>query len=143
MITIRETVATPCPRPEVFAYVADFTKAAEWDPGIRSSVQVSGDGGVGTRYEVGAAFAGRVVPMTYEVIELAAPTRIVLRGQAGTVATVDSISFEDLPGGGTRVVYRADFTLKGALRYFGFLMRPLFGRLGRRAIGGLGEALHR
>ncbi len=143
MITIRETVTTPRPRPEVFAYVADFTTAAEWDPGIRSSVRVAGDGGVGTRYEVGATFAGRVVPMTYEVIEHAAPTRIVLRGLAATVAAVDTISFEEAPGGGTRVTYRADFTLKGALRHLGFVMQPVFGRLGRKAIGGLGKALSR
>lgn len=143
MITIEETVTTPRPRPEVFAYVADFTRVAEWDPGIRSSVQIIGDGGVGTRYEVEATFAGRVVPMTYEVIEHTAPSRIVLRGSAASVEAVDAISFEDLPGGGTRVTYRADFTLKGGLRSLGFLMKPLFGRLGRKAIGGLGEALNR
>ena len=106
MITIQETVTTPPPRPEVFAYVADFTKVAEWDPGIRSSVKVAGDGGVGTRYDVGATFAGRVVPMTYEVIEHAVPSRIVLRGLAATVEAVDTISFEDLAAGGTRVTYR-------------------------------------
>lgn len=143
MITIQETVNTPRPRPEAFAYVADFAKVAEWDPGIRSSVRVAGDGGVGTRYEVGATFAGRVVPMTYEVIEYAAPARIVLRGLAATVEAVDAISFEETASGGTRVVYRADFTLKGGLRYFGLVMKPLFGRLGRKAIGGLRSALNR
>jgi carbon monoxide dehydrogenase subunit G len=143
MITIQETVTTPRPRPEAFAYVADFTKVAEWDPGIRSSLRVAGDGGVGTRYEVGATFAGRVIPMTYEVVEYTPPTRIVLRGVSATVEAVDAISFEETASGGTRVVYRADFTLKGVLRYFGFLMKPLFIRLGRKAIGGLGEALNR
>jgi len=143
MITIQENVTTPRPRPQAFAYVADFTKVAEWDPGIRSSVRVAGDGGVGTRYEVGATFAGRVVPMTYEVIEHAVPSRIVLRGLAATVEAVDTISFEDLATGGTRVTYQADFTLKGGLRRFAFLMKPLFTRLGRKAIGGLGEALNR
>ena len=69
MITIQETATTARPRPEAFAYVADFTTAAEWDPGLRYSERVSGDGGVGTRYRVGATFAGRVVPMIYEVIE--------------------------------------------------------------------------
>jgi uncharacterized membrane protein len=143
MITIEGSVTTPRPRPEVFAYVADFTKVAEWDPGIRSSVRVTGDGGVGTRYDVGATFAGRVVPMTYEVVEHEVPSRVVLRGLAATVEAVDSISFEDLPAGGTRVTYRADFTLKGGLRYFVFLMKPLFGRLGSKAIGGLRAALNR
>lgn len=142
MITIQEAVITPRPRSEVFAYVADFTKVAEWDPGIRSSVRLAGDGGVGTRYEVGATFAGRVVPMTYDVIEHAEPSRIVLRGLAATVEAVDTIDFADLPGGGTRVAYRADFTLKGGLRYVAFLMKPLFGRLGRKAIGGLEAALN-
>lgn len=143
MITIQETVTTSRPRPEAFAYVADFTKVAEWDPGIRSSARVAGDGGVGTRYEVGATFSGRVVPMTYEVLEHVAPGRIVLRGVAPTVEAVDTITFEETAAGGTRVVYRADFTLKGPIRYVGFLMRPLFGRLGRKAIRGLGEALGR
>jgi carbon monoxide dehydrogenase subunit G len=143
MISIQETATTPRPRAEVFAYVADFTTVAEWDPGIQSSVRVAGNGGLGTRYQVGATFAGRVIAMTYEVIEYAAPTRIVLRGLAPTVEAVDGISFEDLPGGGTRITYRADFTLKGGLRYFGFLMKPLFGRLGRKAVGGLGATLNR
>jgi len=143
MITIQETVTTPRPRPDVFAYVADFTKAAEWDPGIRSAVRVAGAGGVGTRYEVEATFAGRVVPMTYEVIEHTAPTCIVLRGGAATVEALDTIAFEEAPEGGTRVVYRADFTLKGRLRSVGFLMKPLFRRLGRKAIGGLGAVLNR
>ena len=142
MINIQGTVTTPRPRADVFAYVADFTKVAEWDPGIQSSARVAGDGGTGTRYEVGATFAGRVVPMVYEVVDYAPPERIVLHGRGATVEAVDSIAFEAAPGGGTQVVYRADFTLKGGLRHVGFLMRPLFTRLGRKAIGGLQAALN-
>jgi carbon monoxide dehydrogenase subunit G len=142
MITIQETAATTRPRPEVFAYVADFTKVAEWDPGIASSLRVAGDGGAGTRYEVGATFAGRVIPMTYEVVEHDAPTRIVLHGVGTAIEAVDDIRFEEQEGGGTRVVYRADFTLKGPLRFFAFLMKPLFTRLGRKAVGGLEKTLN-
>jgi uncharacterized protein YndB with AHSA1/START domain len=142
MISIQETVTTPRPRPEVFAYVADFTKVAEWDPGIASARRVAGDGGVGTRYEVEATFAGRVVPMTYEVAEYSSPTRIVLRGSASTLDAVDDIRFEETDGGGTRVVYRADFALRGPLRFLALPMRPLFTRLGRKAVGGLGRALN-
>jgi carbon monoxide dehydrogenase subunit G len=142
MITIQETATTARPPGEVFAYVADFTKVAEWDPGISSSRRVAGDGGMGTRYEVGATFASRVIPMTYEVVEYTAPTRIVLRGSAATIEAVDAIGFEAQAGGGTRVVYRADFTLKGPLRFFALLMRPLFTRLGRKAVGGLEKTLN-
>ena len=142
MISIQEITSTPRPRPEVFAYVADFSRVAEWDPGIASARRVAGEGGVGTRYEVEATFVGRLVPMTYEVVEFSPPDRIVLRGAAATLDAVDDIRFEELEGGGTRVVYRADFTLKGPLRFFAPAMRPLFGRLGRRAVGGLGNALN-
>jgi carbon monoxide dehydrogenase subunit G len=142
MISIQETTSTPRPRPEVFAYVADFAKVAEWDPGIASARRVAGEGGVGTRYQVEAIFAGRAVPMTYEVVEHSVPERIVLRGAAATLDAVDDIRFEETESGGTRVVYRADFTLKGPLRFLVLPMRPLFKRLGRRAVGGLGKALN-
>lgn len=143
MISIEETVTTRRPRADVFAYVADFAKVAEWDPGIASARRVAGDGGAGSRYEVEATFAGRVVPMTYEVIEHSAPARIALRGAAATLDAVDDIRFDELADGGTRVTYRADFTLKGPLRFVAWPMRPLFSRLGRKAIGGLGQALNR
>jgi carbon monoxide dehydrogenase subunit G len=142
MITIQGTVITARTRPDVFAYVADFSKVSEWDPGIAASRRVAGEGGAGTRYEVEATFAGRVVPMVYEVAEHTPPSRIVLRGAAATVDAVDDIRFEETEGGGTRVVYRADFTLKGPLRFFALPMRPLFARLGRKAIGGLDRALN-
>lgn len=141
MISIQHSVATARPRPEVFAYVADFEKVAEWDPGIASARRVTGDGGVGTRYEIGARFAGRVVPMTYEVVEHSAPGRITLRGTSGGVDAVDDIRFVEAAGG-TRVDYRADFTLRGALRFAAPLLRPLFRRVGRRAIDGLQRALN-
>ncbi len=140
-IRIEETVTTKRPLSEVFAYVADFTKVAEWDPGIRLSTRVSGDGGVGTRYEVEATFAGRVVPMTYEVVEREDPERIVLRGTAPTAEAIDDIRFE-ADGEGTRITYRAEFTLKGVLRFFGLLLRPVFTRLGKKALAGLDATLN-
>jgi carbon monoxide dehydrogenase subunit G len=142
MITIQETVTSARPRPDVFAYVADFARVAEWDPGIASARRVAGDGAVGSRYEVQAGFAGRVVPMTYEVVEHTPPARVVLRGTAATLEAVDDIRFEETEAGGTRVVYRAEFTLKGPLRLFALPLRPVFARLGRRAISGLDRALN-
>ena len=140
-IRIKEIVTTEMPPPEVFAYVADFTSVAEWDPGIRSSSRVSGDGGVGTRYEVEATFAGRMVPMTYEVVERVDPERIVLRGTAPTADATDDILFE-ADGAGTRITYRAEFTLKGVLRFFTLLLRPVFTRLGKKAMAGLDATLN-
>ena len=140
MITLTETITSPKPRAEVFTYVADFSTVAEWDPGIQSSTRTSGDGGVGTVYAVEATFAGRVVPMTYEVTGFEPGHRIVLRGIGDAVEAIDTITFAD-HGEATRVVYSAEFTLKGFMRFLELPMRPLFTRLGKKAIGGLREAL--
>jgi hypothetical protein len=142
MITIEEAVSTLRARPDVFAYVADFSTAAQWDPGVRSSRRVSGDGGVGSKYLVEAAFGKRVVHLTYEVVEYESPVRIVLHGSAPTLDAIDDIRFEEVDGG-TRVVYRACFSLKGVLRVAGPLFRPAFIRLGRRALSGLERELSR
>lgn len=143
MIAIQETAFTARPRADIFAYVADFSTVTEWDPGITSSRRVAGEGGVGTRYEVEAGFAGRAVPMIYEVVEYTPPDRIVLRGTGAALEAVDDIRFTETKDGGTRVDYRAEFTLKGRLRFFALPMRPLFARLGRKAITGLSEVLNR
>ncbi len=140
MITITETVITPKPRDEVFAYVADFTTAAEWDPGVVASNRTSGDGGVGTTYSVTASFRGRTVPMTYEVLDHRPLERIVLRGVGSTTEAVDTIEFFD-EAGGTKVSYRAEFTMKGLMRLAEPFMGGMFEALGITALDGMAEAL--
>jgi carbon monoxide dehydrogenase subunit G len=140
MIRIHETVVSPRPVEDVFAYVADFTTVTEWDPGIASSERTSGEGGVGTTYDVVATFRGREVPMTYEVAEYEAPARIVLHGSGSAVDAVDTIEFF-ADGGGSRVVYTAEFRLKGLLRFAEPFMGGMFDSLGKKAIGGLRSAL--
>lgn len=141
MIEITETVTTARPRPEVFAYVADFTTTAEWDPGIRACTLRSGDGTVGSVYDVTATFMGREVSMAYEVVEYAQDERLVIRGEAPTVAAVDTIEISESTGA-TLVGYSARFTLRGPLRFLELLLRPVFGRLGRRAMAGLEAVLN-
>jgi carbon monoxide dehydrogenase subunit G len=141
MITITETITTTKPRPEVFAYLSDFTAVAEWDPGIASSDRTSGDGGVGSVYEVIATFSGREIPMTYEVLEMTPPERIVLRGAGRSVVALDTIECLD-HNDGTRVVYTAEFRLKGVMRLVEPFLGGTFRRLGRTAIEGLARALN-
>lgn len=140
MITLSHSIISPRSRPAVFAYVSDFTTVAEWDPGIVASERTRGDGGVGTCYDVSATFRGRVVPMTYEVVEYAAPGKIVLRGAGSAIEAVDTIECFDHDDG-TRLVYTAEFRLKGLLRLAEPFMGGLFRSLGRRAIDGLAAAL--
>jgi carbon monoxide dehydrogenase subunit G len=140
MIRYQETVVSPRPPEDVFAYVSDFTTVVEWDPGIASSERSSGEGGVGTTYDVVATFRGREVPMTYEVVEYREPSQIVLRGTGSSVEALDTIDFS-ADGAGTRLVYTAEFRMKGLLRFAEPFMRGMFDSLGKKAIGGLRSAL--
>jgi len=141
MISITETVTTDKPRDEVFAYLADFTTVSEWDPGIISSERTSGDGGMGTTYAVTSDFRGRKVDLVYEVVDYQEPEVIVLRGTANSVEALDRIEFH-AHGDGTRVVYNAEFTMKGLLRFAEPFMGGMFTKLGRKAIAGMDRALN-
>lgn len=142
MARFREVIEVPTSLDDAFAYVADFTTAAEWDPGIVSSRRVSGDGGVGTRYAVEAEFRGKTLPFAYEVTKLEPGRRIVLHGEGDKATSDDVITFE-AAGGGTRITYEAELRLKGVLR----LAEPFLGgaieTMGRKALAGLEERLSR
>ncbi len=135
-MVVTETIEVPRPVDEAFAYVADFTTVADWDPGIESSRRVSGDGGVGTVYDVQAEFRGRTVPFTYTVTELEPGHRIVLDGVGEKATSRDTITFEPA-GAGTRITYSADFALKGLLRVAEPFLGGTFRRLARNAMDGL------
>lgn len=120
-----------------FAYVADFTTAAEWDPGIHESQKISGDGDVGTVYEVQAEFRGKTMPFTYTVTAFEQNRRIVLDGVGEKATSVDTIGFEATPDGGTRITYSAEFKLKGVLRAAEPFLGGTFRTLARKALAGL------
>lgn len=143
MASFREVIEVPAPLERAFAYVADFTTAAEWDPGIVSSTRTGGDGGVGTAYDVQALFRDKTLPFSYVVRELEDGRRIVLHGEGAKATSDDVISFEPTAAGGTRITYEAELRLKGVLR----LAEPFLGgtirTMGEKALAGLREALSR
>ena len=93
-MVVTEVIEVPRSVEESFAYVADFTTVAEWDPGIHESRKVSGDGGVGTVYEVQAEFRGKTMPFTYTVTTFEENRRIVLDGVGEKATSLDTIAFE-------------------------------------------------
>ena len=68
MTKVSQTVLVPRPADEVFAYLADFTNTAEWDPGVAEASQTS-EGPVGFRstFDLVTIFRGRRVPVSYDV----------------------------------------------------------------------------
>jgi carbon monoxide dehydrogenase subunit G len=136
-MVVTEVIEVPTPVEAAFAYVADFTTVAEWDPGIHESRKVSGDGGVGSVYEVQAEFRGKMMPFTYTVTAFEQNSRIVLDGVGEKATSVDTIGFEATADGGTRITYTADFKLKGALRVAEPFLGGTFRTLARKALAGL------
>ena len=135
------TVHTPRATADVFAYLADFSTTAEWDPGVNAATRVDpGPVAEGSRFRVTASFLGREAELEYSVTEYEPPRRIVLRGENATTVSLDEITVapED---GGARVRYVADLRLKGALRILHPALGPVFNRIGDRAAGGLRRKL--
>ena len=131
----------PTSVPEAFAYVADFTTAADWDPGIVSSTRTSGDGGLGTAYAVEASFRGKTLPFTYVVTEHEPDRRLVLHGEGAKATSEDVIVFDATDDGGTRITYEADLRFKGVLRVVEPLLGGAIRAMGAKALVGLREAL--
>ena len=123
MPSYEETIEVEVPREEAFAYVADFTTAAEWDPGIRSSKRLDEEPTrVGSAFEVVAEFRGKPQTFRYEVLELDPDRRIVIRGESEKAISDDTITFADADGeDGDHVRLRAP--AQGALSRRGALRR--------------------
>lgn len=142
MIRLKEIRTIERPLDEVFAYVSDFSNTEEWDPGVTSGRRLDdGPVSLGSKFDIVATFAGREVPLVYEVTALEPPRKIVLEAGTKQFSAVDTIEFAAVDDDRTDVIYSADFELKGLLRFVEILMRPLFNQLATKAMNGLKKTL--
>jgi uncharacterized protein YndB with AHSA1/START domain len=142
MATYRARVTSPRPPAEVFDYMARFSNAAEWDPGVTEATEV--DPGVptlGSTYRLMVRAFGRAVPFEYRIAEFDRPHRVVLSAENSIVRSTDVIEVSAGPGGGSTLIYDATLGLKGAAALFTPLLGLSFRRIGDRAIVGLRTAL--
>jgi uncharacterized protein YndB with AHSA1/START domain len=138
MAQYNATVQTPLPRDEVFAYLSDFSTTEDWDPGTTHAERLEdGSIGMGAKFKLRARFLGSESDLVYEVTDLEAPRRVVLRGENGAVVSRDEMTFELAAGGGTRIAYDATLSFKGLLRLADPLLSIAFRRVGERALIGL------
>jgi len=141
MTTLNEHIETPLPLDEAFAFVADFTNAKDWDPGVATSERLDpGPVAVGARYRLGVRMGGGVASMEYRVTALEPLRRVVLAGEGSGVSAVDDIRFEATPGG-TRIDYTADIRLRGAKRLAAPFAGGAFAKIARQARDGMQRAL--
>ena len=72
-------IEVPTPPGETFAYLADFSNAAEWDPGIAEARRLTPEPtAVGSRFEIIAVFRGKRQRFEYVVTELDEGNRVAL-----------------------------------------------------------------
>ena len=134
MPVIERTVITGANIEDVYAYLADFSNAAEWDPGTESSV--ARDGGspkVGQVYDLVVTWGDRSLDMEYQITALEAPHFIRLFGTGSTTTADDKMELTEVPDGGTAVTYTADIRLRGVLRLVEPFLRSKFKALGDEA----------
>jgi uncharacterized protein YndB with AHSA1/START domain len=142
MACYRTTVTSPESPVGVFDYLADFSSAAEWDPGVSEARSLTPEPlRAGARFHLVANFLGRRVPLEYRTVEIDPPHRVVLRAESGSAVSEDTITVRALPGSGSEVTYDARLEPRGALRLAGPVLGLLFRRIGDRARAGLAATL--
>jgi uncharacterized membrane protein len=106
-VDVRTGIEIEEPREDVAAYVCDPGNATEWYRNIRSVTwETPPPLAEGSRVRFEARFLGRSLAYTYEVRELVPGERLVMGTADGPFAMETTYTFEDVPGGGTRVGLR-------------------------------------
>ena len=118
------------PRAEVAAYASDPDNATEWYENIKSvEWRTEPPLAVGSRLAFVATFLGRRLEYTYEVREHAPGERFVMSTAQGPFPMETTYTFEDAPGGGTRMTLRN----RGEPAGFAKIGAPVMARAMRRA----------
>ena len=126
MISVDRTISVPLPRDEAFRRVADFGRAAEWDPALTTSSQETpGEPGPGTSFAIVAEFRGKATPMTYVITEWDPPNRLVITGTGEKSRAVDTIT------------YAAELGLTGVLKFAEPFLNKTFAAMADDAVAGL------
>lgn len=138
---VSKSVFVARPADEVFAYLADFTNAAEWDPGVAEATLTSPEPiGLGSTYDLVTLFRGRPVAVAYRTTEYDPPNRLVLVGTNKNFTGTDDIGVAP-EGDGARVFWNAEFKMKGVARFLAPFLGGVFEKLSEEAMEGLQATL--
>ena len=136
------TIVSALPQAGAFAYMADFANARLWDPSVSEARRVDeAPLGLGSAFDLVARFAGRDVPLRYEIVEYDPPRRVVLEARRPGFVSRDTITVEPA-GDGSIVHYNATLAFRGLGRLLDPVMQRVFDRVGARATLGLQTALN-
>ncbi len=143
MARYHATVESRSPAAETFGYLATFSNAAEWDPGVLAGERLDdGPPGAGSRFRLKVPFLGARMSLTYEVISFVPDREVLLHAASALLRSTDRIAVTGAADGST-VSYDAEVRLRGPLQVPGPLLRPGFRAVAERAAAGLADALSR
>ena len=143
MAQYHATVESRNPAAETFGYLATFSNAAEWDPGVLAGEQLdAAPPGTGSRFRLKVPFLGARMSLTYEIIRFVPDREVLLHAANGVLRSTDRIVVAGTADGST-VSYDAEVRLRGPLQVLDRLLRPGFRVVAERAAAGLANALSR
>ena len=127
-VEVHTTIARP--RAQVAAYCCDPKNITAWNANIQA-VQWDSDYpiGVGSLLKITSGFLGRHLDYTYEVVELVATQRLVMRSARGSFLVETAYLWADDDEGGTWMTLRS----RGDPTAFAGLAAPVLATAVRRA----------
>lgn len=142
MARYRGTVSTSRSADEVFDYLAEFSNAAEWDPGVVAASRLdAGPIGRNSMFRLQVRVGRWTVPFDYRIVAFEPPTRVAVVADRGTVRSEDTITIVSDATGGSTLTYDARLRLKGVYAIAEPLLCLGFRRIGDRGIAGLRRTL--
>ena len=142
MSTYRVEIDSSWPVADAFDYMARFSNAAKWDPGVLGAEDLDqGLPRLASVYRLQIKMLGRPVPLDYRIVELDRPKRVVLEAQNSMICSRDVIEVRPAGPGTTKVSYSATLTGRGLAALASPLLALALRRLGDRAAAGLRAAL--
>jgi hypothetical protein len=135
-------VRTPKPPAEAFAFMADLTNFADWDPGVARARQVVGDGpGVGAAFDLAVRLPVGTTTLTYETTAYDDDGWTTTVVASNLLLTSEDTITVEADGDGSIVTYDAELRLNSVLGLADPVLGLTFDRIGDRAAAGLVEAL--
>jgi hypothetical protein len=132
-VDVRTEITIDRPRAEVAAYAADPDNATTWYENIKAvEWETPPPLAVGTRLSFLATFLGRRLAYTYAVREHVPGERFVMSTAEGPFPMETTYTWEDAPGGATRMRLRNRGEPAGFAKVAGLVMAPAMRRANRK-----------